>query len=33
VTFDYNVAPTPEPSTLARAGLGGLGLLLFRRRK
>ena len=33
VTFDYNVAPTPEPSTLALAGLGGLGLLLFRRRK
>jgi hypothetical protein len=26
-------APTPEPSTLALAGLGGLSLLLFRRRK
>jgi hypothetical protein len=26
-------APVPEPSTLALAGLGGLGLLLFRRRK
>jgi len=24
---------TPEPSTLALAGLSGLGLLLFRRRK
>jgi hypothetical protein len=23
----------PEPSTLALTGLGGLGLLLFRRRK
>jgi hypothetical protein len=23
----------PEPSTLALAGLGGLGLLLFRSRK
>jgi hypothetical protein len=26
-------APVPEPSTLALAGLSGLGLLLFRRRK
>jgi hypothetical protein len=25
--------PVPEPSTLALAGLGGLSLLLFRRRK
>jgi hypothetical protein len=25
--------PVPEPSTLALAGLSGLGLLLFRRRK
>jgi hypothetical protein len=25
--------PVPEPSTIALAGLGGLGLLLFRRRK
>lgn len=31
VTID--ITPTPEPSTLALAGLGGLGLLLFRRRK
>jgi len=27
------VAPVPEPSTLALAGLGSLSLLLFRRRK
>jgi hypothetical protein len=27
------VQSTPEPSTLALAGLGGLSLLLFRRRK
>jgi hypothetical protein len=25
--------PVPEPGTMALAGLGGLGLLLFRRRK
>jgi hypothetical protein len=32
--FSINgVAPVPEPTTLALAGLGGLGLLLFRRRK
>jgi len=34
-----NLTPTdlinivPEPSTFALAGLGGFGLLLFRRRK
>jgi len=28
-----HVTPTPEPTTLAVAGLGGLSLLLFRRRK
>ena len=28
-----SVEPVPEPTTLALAGLGGLGLLLFRRRK
>jgi|SRR5208282_78277 len=33
VTLDYSVTPTPEPCTLALAGLGGLSLLLFRRRK
>jgi PEP-CTERM motif len=32
--FSINgVEPVPEPSTLALAGLGGLSLLLFRRRK
>ena len=29
----FGVAPVPEPSTIALAGLGGLSLLLFRRRK
>lgn len=36
LTFTFsNVepGPVPEPSTLALAGLGGLSLLLFRRRK
>jgi hypothetical protein len=28
-----DISPVPEPSTLALAGLGGLSLLLFRRRK
>ena len=28
-----NASPVPEPFTLALAGLGGLGLLFFRRRK
>ena len=27
------VAPVPEPTTMALAGLGGLGLLLFRRKQ
>jgi len=27
------LGPVPEPTTLALAGLGGLGLLLFRRRQ
>jgi hypothetical protein len=31
--FSINAAPVPEPTTLALAGLSGLGLLLFRRRK
>jgi hypothetical protein len=29
----FEVIPVPEPSTMALAGLGGLSLLLFRRRK
>ena len=29
----FGVAPVPEPATMALAGLGGLSLLLFRRRK
>jgi hypothetical protein len=33
LTMNLTVGPVPEPSTLALAGLGGLGLLLFRRRK
>ena len=32
-TVSGTVAPVPEPTTLALAGLGGLSLLLFRRRK
>ena len=31
--LSVGVQPTPEPSTMALAGLGGLSLLLFRRRK
>src|ERR1700733_2200037 len=29
----FGVAPVPEPATLALAGLGGLSILLVRRRK
>jgi hypothetical protein len=29
----YSVSPVPEPSTLVLAGLGGLSLLAFRRKK
>lgn len=31
--YEENINPVPEPSTFALAGLGGLSLLLFRRRK
>ena len=31
--FDLNYVTIPEPSTIVLAGLGGLSLLLFRRRK
>ena len=31
--FDLMYVPIPEPTTMALAGLGGLSLLLFRRRK
>lgn len=29
----FNIAPVPEPSTFALAGLGAAALLIFRRRK
>jgi len=29
----YTVTPVPEPTTMALAGLGGLAMLMFRRRK
>jgi hypothetical protein len=29
----YELVPVPEPATLALAGLGGLSMLLFRRRR
>jgi hypothetical protein len=32
-SISFTAAPVPEPSTLALAGLSGLGLLLSRRRK
>jgi len=32
-SFNLTPVPTPEPATLAFAGLGGLSMLLMRRRK
>jgi hypothetical protein len=32
VTFDTIIAPAPEPASLCLLGIGGLGLLLRRRR-
>jgi len=32
-SIDLGVAPVPEPSTIAFAGLGGLSLILMRRKK
>lgn len=32
-SFNLNVTPSPEPSTLALAGLGSLSLLALRKRK
>ncbi|MGA2248379.1 MAG: DUF4082 domain-containing protein [Verrucomicrobiota bacterium] len=31
--FEYTTTSVPEPSTMALTGLGGLSLLLYRRRK
>jgi hypothetical protein len=33
INTPWQLTPVPEPSTIALAGLGGLSLLLFRRRK
>jgi hypothetical protein len=33
LTVNLVMSPVPEPGTMALAGLGGLSLLLFRRRK
>ncbi|MGA3284794.1 MAG: PEP-CTERM sorting domain-containing protein [Verrucomicrobiota bacterium] len=33
LTTGFQLLPVPEPSTMVLAGLGGLSLLLFRRRK
>jgi hypothetical protein len=32
-TMNLYAVPTPEPATIALAGLGGLSMLIFRRRK
>jgi hypothetical protein len=32
-TWSANIAPVPEPSSLAMAGFGGLSLLALLRRK
>lgn len=33
LTTGFNMVPVPEPTTMALIGLGGLSLLLFRRRQ
>lgn len=33
LTVDTTVTPTPEPGTISLAGLGGVAMLLLRRRK
>jgi hypothetical protein len=33
INVGWQLTPVPEPSTIALAGLGALGMLMFRRRK